>query len=136
MRPFFVYDIDSSSFRRNGVAEKSKMSIFTIKNAKVKFYFIYIITNINKTVLYIGVTGDIKRRLNEHLIGEIPGFSQKYNCKYLIYYEKYESPSHAISREKQLKKWSRSKKDLLITERNPDLKFLNDRVFKVDDMYL
>jgi predicted GIY-YIG superfamily endonuclease len=63
-------------------------------------YFVYILTNKNKNVLYTGITNDIYRRIDEHFSGEIKGISQKYNCKYLIYYEKYLSNIEAIMREK------------------------------------
>ncbi|NPD47973.1 GIY-YIG nuclease family protein [Lentimicrobium sp. L6] len=102
----------------------------------MKFYFVYIITNLNKTVLYIGMSSDIKRRITEHSKGLIEGFSKKYHCKYLGHYEKYETPSEAISREKQIKKWNRKKKEALINENNPDWNFLNDMIFRVDDEYL
>ena len=79
---------------------------------------------------------DIKRRIAEHSKGLIEGFSKKYHCKYLVHYEKYETPSEAISREKQIKKWNRKKKEDLINKNNPEWKFLNDMIFRVDDEYL
>jgi putative endonuclease len=82
------------------------------------------------------MSSNIKRRLTEHSKGLIDGFSKIYNCKYLIYYEKYDNPNEAISREKQLKKWSRKKKEALINEKNPEWKFLNEMIFRVDDEYL
>lgn len=92
-------------------------------------YFVYIITNINKTVLYIGVTNDLRRRLYEHKNGLVEGFTKKYNCFYLLYYEHFTHINHAIKREKELKGWRRDKKEFLINELNPDWKFLNDEVF-------
>ncbi len=53
-------------------------------------YFVYILTNWKKNVLYVGVTNDISRRLHEYVSGAIPGFTQKYNCKELIYYEQFD----------------------------------------------
>jgi len=75
-------------------------------------YYVYVITNKNRSVLYIGVTNDLKERLYYHSNPEANSkhFSHKYNCKYLIYFEQYQDIETAISREKQLKKWSRKKK--------------------------
>ena len=53
-------------------------------------YYIYILTNQSKTVLYIGVTNNLSRRLKEHFEGRIPGFTQQYKCRYLIYYELFQ----------------------------------------------
>lgn len=88
-------------------------------------YYVYFLTNFNKTTIYIGVTNDIERRLSEHNL-ESKGFTSKYNCKYLIYFEHYSNVNQAIDREKQLKKWSRKKKEWLISTINPDWSFLND----------
>jgi putative endonuclease len=81
-------------------------------------YYTYILTNKNNTVLYIGVTNDLERRVAEHRSGKIPGFTQKYNCHKLVYFEEYSDEVQAIGREKQLKKWSRAKKDQLIDTKN------------------
>ena len=91
-------------------------------------YFVYIMTNKHKDVLYIGVTNDLEKRAYEHETGKNDGFTKKYNCFYLIYYERFTDIKHAIEREKQLKRWSRKKKDSLIAQKNPNLKFLNDRI--------
>ena len=94
-------------------------------------YFVYIVTNENKTTLYIGVTNDIQRRLSQHYFDSQntrKSFAGKYNCYYLLYYEGFESIPDAIQREKELKKWRREKKDKLITSFNPDWDFLNDQV--------
>ena len=81
-------------------------------------YYTYILTNKNDTVLYIGVTNDLERRVAEHRSGIIPGFTQKYNCHKLVYFEEYSDIVQAIGREKQLKKWSRAKKEQLIDTKN------------------
>ena len=93
-------------------------------------YFIYILTNWKKDVLYVGVTNDISRRLGEHFSGSIPGFTQKYNCKYLVYYEEFDYINNAIRREKEIKSWRREKKNLLIQKFNPDWNFLNERFIR------
>ena len=93
-------------------------------------YYIYIVTNQHKTVLYIGVTNDLSRRLKEHFEGKIPGFTQQYKCRYLIYYELFQFIDQAIAREKELKSWRREKKEILINKFNPDRTFLNDRFLR------
>ena len=87
-------------------------------------YFIYILSSNNDSTLYIGVTNDLERRVNEHKSGMIPGFTQRYNCHKLVYFEEYSDINQAIEREKQLKHWSRAKKDWLIDTVNPERKDL------------
>jgi putative endonuclease len=97
-----------------------------------KKYIVYIITNKNKTVLYIGVTSDIQRRLSQHYFDSENAkrsFAGKYNCYYLLYYEVFEDVNAAILREKELKGWGREKKRILITNFNPDWEFLNHDIF-------
>ncbi len=77
-------------------------------------------------VLYIGVTGDLTRRIFEHKQGIVEGFSKKYNCHSLVYYEKYSDIGQAIIREKQLKSWRREKKENLIKTLNPEWKDLTE----------
>ena len=82
-------------------------------------FWIYILTNDNKTVLYIGMTNSLSRRLYQHRSGETEGFAATYQCRRLIYYEHYRNVDEAIARETQLKKWRRSKKVALIERMNP-----------------
>lgn len=93
-------------------------------------YYVYILTNKIKTVLYIGVTNNLKERLFDHQTPDVhsKAFTSKYNCFYLVYYEQYSNVEIAIDREKKLKKWRREKKDTLIEEFNPEWKFLNDDI--------
>ncbi len=93
-------------------------------------YYVYIITNKNKTVLYIGVTNNLKERLYYHSNPEpmSKSFSARYNVKYLIYYEHFTNIDDAIAREKQLKGWRREKKENIINSFNPDWRFLNDEI--------
>ena len=91
-------------------------------------YFVYMVTNKHKNVLYTGVTNDLQRRIYEHENGLLPGFTKKYNCHFLIYYEHFQYIEHAIDREKEIKKWRREKKDQLITSFNPDWIFLNEEI--------
>ncbi|MBQ7802088.1 MAG: GIY-YIG nuclease family protein [Oscillospiraceae bacterium] len=83
-------------------------------------YFVYILSNWNDSVLYIGVTSNLPRRLYEHRNNLVDGFTKQYNVHKLVYYEHTNDVYSAISREKQLKGWRRSKKDALITKMNPD----------------
>jgi len=91
-----------------------------------KYYFIYIMTNKYNTVLYTGITNNIQRRVYEHKNKSIKGFTSKYNITKLVYYEDYEDVNAAICREKQIKGWTRKKKDELINKLNPDWKDLSD----------
>ena len=72
--------------------------------------------------MYIGVTNDLKRRVREHKSEQISGFTQKYHVRKLVYFEEYSSITDAIAREKQLKKWTRQKKNLLVESKNPEWK--------------
>ena len=91
-------------------------------------YFIYIVTNKNRTVLYLGVTNDLQRRIFEHENGVVPGFTKRYNCHFLIYYEHFQKIEEAIEREKEIKKWRREKKEILIQKFNPNWTFLNEKI--------
>ena len=94
------------------------------KNAVEKLYVVYIITNKNNTVLYTGVTNDLKRRVYEHKEKLVKGFSSKYNLDKLVFYEVTGNVESAISREKQIKGGSRQKKIDLVNSVNPDWKDL------------
>ncbi len=76
--------------------------------------YVYIVTNKNHSVLYIGITSDLEGRIHEHREQLIESFTKRYQCKKLIYYEDYPDPRSAIDREKQLKGWRREKKIALI----------------------
>ena len=82
-------------------------------------YFVYILSNWNDSVVYIGVTSNLPKRLYEHRNGLADGFTKKYNVHKLVYFEQTSDVYSAISREKQLKNWSRAKKNLLIEHLNP-----------------
>ena len=82
-------------------------------------YYVYILCNDKKNVLYVGVTNNICRRLSEHVSNLNNGFTHKYKIHKLIYAEVYSSIKTAILREKQIKRWSRVKKEQLINTANP-----------------
>jgi putative endonuclease len=85
----------------------------------MKNYWVYIMSNVMNTVLYVGVTNDLARRRWEHSTGKMEGFTRQYKCHHLVYYEEYRQITKAIEREKQLKGWSRAKKEALIDTMNP-----------------
>ncbi len=81
-------------------------------------YFVYIVASRSRT-LYIGVTNDLLRRVEEHREGTAGSFTAKYRVHRLVYFERFQYVGNAISREKQLKGWLRSRKVALVSERNP-----------------
>jgi putative endonuclease len=87
-------------------------------------YYVYILSNRHRTVLYIGMTNDLRRRMREHREGQRGAFSAQYNTVDLLYFERHPSSTAAIEREKQLKAWRRDKKEALIRSENPDLETL------------
>ena len=87
---------------------------------RIHLYYVYILTNAHHNVLYTGVTNDLERRCYEHKQKIIKGFTQKFNVDKLIYFEIFEYIEEAISREKQIKGYSRIKKTKLINQFNND----------------
>ncbi len=85
-----------------------------------KIYYIYILTNKTNTVMYIGMTNDLRRRYFEHKEEAIKGFTQRYKVHKLVYFEEYNEVYDAIAREKQLKHWVREKKNWLVEQMNPN----------------
>ena len=81
-------------------------------------YFVYIMASLSRT-LYIGVTNDLVRRVHEHKMKELRGFTASYNINRLVWFEEFATPSDAIAWEKQLKNWRRDKKIQLIESVNP-----------------
>jgi putative endonuclease len=77
-------------------------------------------SSLNNKTLYTGVTNDLERRVKEHKSGFIPGFTKKYNCIKLVYYEEYSDINEAIDREKQIKGWKRIRKEELIDTANKE----------------
>jgi putative endonuclease len=88
-------------------------------------YYVYIMTNRSKT-LYIGVTGDIERRVRQHKQHVNAGFSTRYKIDRLVYYERFGYPNHAIRRETELKGWLRIRKIQLIVSKNPTWRDLSE----------
>ena len=90
--------------------------------------FVYFMTNKYNNVLYIGVTNDLVRRIAEHKAHINKGFTDKYNCDKLVYYEDCERIDYAIEREKTLKKWRRKWKDDLVCSMNPNWNDLSESI--------
>ena len=87
---------------------------------KIHHYYVYILSNAHNTVLYSGVTNDLQRRCFEHKQKIIKGFTQKYNVDKLVYFEQFDFAESAIAREKQIKGYSRAKKNALINSFNKE----------------
>ena len=94
-----------------------------------KFY-VYVVTNSQRVVIYTGVTNNLPQRLIEHWMnrGNRNTFAGKYYCYHLIYYEVFDDIEKAIVREKEIKGWRREKKLNLIKSQNPDWAFLNHKI--------
>ena len=88
--------------------------------ARLLTYSVYIMSNKNRAVFYVGVTSNLESRVLAHKNGESK-FTAKYNCTDLLYYEDYTNVRNAIAQEKQLKKWKREWKEELIRKENPEM---------------
>jgi len=88
-------------------------------------FYVYILTNWNNKVMYIGMTNNLERRLYEHKNKLVDGFTKKYNINKLVYYEHTTDVHAALAREKEIKKWRREKKDNLVASMNPEWKDLS-----------
>ena len=89
-------------------------------------YYVYMLTNQHSNVLYIGVTNNLVRRVYEHRHHLVDGFTKRYHVDKLVYYETTSDIAAAITREKQLKGWTRAKKNWLITKENPNWSDLSE----------
>jgi len=83
-----------------------------------RLFFVYILSS-HRRVLYVGVTNNLERRMLEHRSGVNVGFTTRYRANQLVYYETTENPLSAIAREKEIKRWRRSKKIELVMQTNP-----------------
>ena len=93
-------------------------------------YSVYILTNKRQTVFYTGVTNNLEQRLIEHYVDRLEQktFAGKYNCHFLLFYESYKYVNDAIAREKEIKGCTREKKAKLISDFNPEWRFLNEKL--------
>ena len=92
-------------------------------------YYVYILSNTHKTVIYTGVTNNLARRVYEHKQHlDKKSFTSQYNVEHLVYYEVTDNPEAAIAREKQIKGWNRKRKEKLIESKNPEWVDLYDDI--------
>jgi len=91
-----------------------------------KTYYIYLMTNWNHRVMYVGVTNDLVRRVYEHKNKLMEGFTSRYNINKLVYFENTEDIHAALAREKEIKRWRREKKDALVHALNSDWRDLSE----------
>ncbi len=92
-------------------------------------YYVHLLASSQNGMVYIGVTNSITRRLEEHQTGLTEGFTRRYGIRKLVYYETFLDVDNAIAREKQLKRWSRKKKNALVESKNPAWEDLSKQVF-------
>ena len=88
-------------------------------------YYVYLLTNWNNKVIYVGMTNDLQRRIYEHKNKSVRGFTSRYNVNKLVYFEHMTDVLLAIAREKEIKKWRREKKNRLVESMNPEWKDLS-----------
>jgi putative endonuclease len=110
----FLQDLDNEQQRHAEFISASQ-----IQRYEMAFY-VYIMANKINSVVYIGMTNNLIRRVYDHREGLIDGFTKDYNVKKLVYFETHETAYEAITREKKLKNWHRDWKDNLIKEGNPN----------------
>ncbi|MGQ0527697.1 MAG: GIY-YIG nuclease family protein [Alphaproteobacteria bacterium] len=98
----------------------------------MKQYFMYFLTKWTNEVLYTGVNDNLERRTFEHKHKLAEGFSKKYELVKVVYFEVFDDPRSAIAREKQIKNWSRKKKDILVMKINPEWRDLSQDWYDAD----
>jgi putative endonuclease len=91
-------------------------------------YYVYLLTNWNDKVMYIGMTNDLLRRVHEHRTHAVKGFTEKYNVHKLVYFEETSDVHAALAREKEIKKWRREKKNALVIQANPEWRDLGEDI--------
>ncbi len=107
--------------------DNARATIFRVRDCGFYKFWVYIMASPTGT-LCVGVTGNFDRRVGQHKSGAIEGFTEKYACHRLVYYEIYDDAAKAIGREKQLKGWRREKKIALIERMNPRWKDLAEHL--------
>lgn len=95
-----------------------------------KQFYVYILTNERKNIFYVGITSNLPKRVWEHKLKLVDGFTKKYNVCILVYYEIFEDAELAIKREKRLKRWNRDWKKEAITKFNAEWKDLYEDIAK------
>jgi putative endonuclease len=95
-------------------------------------YYVYVLTSVNRKVMYIGVTNSLENRLAQHRNGTGGAFTSRHRVNVLVHAEEYKYVEDAIAREKQLKGWSRAKKDSLVTSANPSWADIMETLVTID----
>jgi putative endonuclease len=95
----------------------------------MKAFYVYMMTNRSRAVLYTGITNSLMRRVSQHQNGEIKRFTKRYKVDRLIYYERFNDPRDAITREKEIKGWRREKKNVLVERNEPEVGGFNSDAF-------
>ena len=95
-----------------------------------KHYYVYLLTNWNNKVMYVGVTNDLERRMYEHKNKLVTGFTEKYNVQKLVYFEETGDVNAALAREKEIKRWRREKKNKLVLQINPEWRDLAESLIQ------
>jgi putative endonuclease len=96
----------------------------------MKAFYVCMMTNRSRVVLYTGITNSLMRRVWQHQNGEIEGFTKTYEVNLLVYYERYNDSRDAIAREKEIKGWRRAKKNALVETMNPNWADLSPALFQ------
>jgi putative endonuclease len=96
----------------------------------MKAFYVYMMTNQSRVVLYTGITNSLVRRVWQHQNAEIDGFTKAYKVNRLVYYECFDDPRGAIAREKEIKGWRRTKKNALVETKNPNWTDLSPMLFQ------
>jgi putative endonuclease len=96
----------------------------------MKAFYVYMMTNRSRVVLYTGITNSLMPRVSQHQNGEMEGFTKTYKVKLLVYYERYNDPRDAIAREKEIKDWRRAKKNAPVETMNPNWADLSQALFQ------
>lgn len=94
----------------------------------MKQFYVYILTNERGNIFYVGLTSNLPKRVWEHKLKVVDGFTKKYNVCILVYYEIFEDAEHAMRREKRLKRWNRDWKKAAIEKFNPEWKDLYEDI--------
>lgn len=94
-------------------------------------FYVYLLTNQNNKVMYVGVTNNLVRRVYEQTTKQVRGFTEKYNVDKLVYFQETSDVRAAITREREIKKWRREKKNQLVFSLNPDWKDLSEGWFEI-----
>ncbi len=98
----------------------------------MRAYYVYILTSVNRKVMYVGVTNNLENRVAEHRSGKGGEFTRRYRVNTLVHAEEYQYVEDAISREKEIKAWRRSKKDALVEATNPSWADLLESMVVID----